>query len=136
MLKTMKQFREEDMGYTCDGNLIAEKYAEYFRDNAEVGDGATVCLWTDSKAYTIIKRSAKSLTLRRCKAVLDPEFKPEWIPGGFGAHCTNNDEQRYFYEEDPDGEVIKAFWSEAKKGFYCHGLHVIAGRHEFYDYNF
>lgn len=124
------------MGWTCDGNLISQKYGEYFRDNAEVGDGASVCYWTDKEAYTIIKHTAKTLTMRRCKATRDPAFVPEIIPGGFVGHVVNNNEQTYTYEEDPDGQVIVAHWSEKKHGFYWHGLHIIPGRHEFYDYNF
>lgn len=130
----MQEFRETLD--TFDGNLIVRKYNEYVRDNAEVGDGMTLCYWTDKEAYTIIKRTAKTLTLRRCKAKLNPDFKPEFIPGGFVGTVINQHEQTYSYEEDPEGQVITAYWSEKEKGFYWHGLHVIAGRHEFYDYNF
>ena len=119
-----------------DGNLIIDKYAQYFRDNAEVGDGATVCYWTDRHAYTIIKRTAKTLTLQQDKAILDPEFKPEFIPGGFCAHCVNQADQTYQYDRNPNGRIIIAYWSKKKNGFYWQGLHVIPGRHEFYDYNF
>lgn len=106
-------------------------------DQLKVGDGATVCYWTDATACTVIKRTAKTLTLRQDKATLKPSFKPEFIVGGFCAHCVNQAEQEYDYEPDPNGRIFKAYWSESKKGFYADkSLRVIAGRHEFYDYNF
>lgn len=119
-----------------DGNHVARAWTDYFRENAEAGDGATVCWWSDQKAYTIIKRSEKTLTLQRDKATLVPEFKPEFVIGGFSAHCINQHEQSYTYERDDNGEIIKAYWSEKKHGFYWNGMRVISGRHEFYDYNF
>ena len=112
-------------------------YYEYFPKNAEVGDGVTLHYYSDAEAYTIIKRTATTLTIQRDKATLDPNFKPEIIPGGFVGHCINQHEQTYTYEPDPNGRIYKAYWSEAKKGYYVSGcLHVTPGRHEYYDYNF
>lgn len=107
-----------------------------FKETAKVGDGATVVYWTDKHAYTIIARTANTLTLRRCKAILDPDFKPDFIPGGFCGTVINQHEQRYSYEEDENGHIIKAYWSEKNKCFRWDGLYVVPGRHEFYDYNF
>lgn len=136
MLMGFEEFRQKCLKGSFDYDLNHKKYAEYFRDNAKVGDGVTVNLWSDRHAYTIIKRTPKSLTLRRCKATLAPEFKPEFVPGGFCAHCTNQDDQEYIYEEDENGQIEKAYWSERKHGFYVGGcMSVSAGRHEFYDYN-
>ena len=119
-----------------DGNYCAEQYGLYMRDEIAVGDGATVCLWSDRNAYTVIKRTAKTLTLQRDRVTRDPEWKPDYIPGGFSVICLNNSEQRWLYESDPEGKVITAHWSQKKLGFYWQGLHVIPGRCEFYDYNF
>ena len=106
-------------------------------EDINVGDGVTVTYWTDANAYTVIKRTAKTLTLQRDKAILDKNFKPDFIPGGFCAHCTNQNEQSYEYEKDENGEIVTAYWSEAKRGFYVDkSLRLIKGRHEFYDYNF
>ena len=51
--------------------------------NIQVGDGVTVNLWSDRYAATVIKVTKSSVTVRRDKATLNPDFKPEWIPGGF-----------------------------------------------------
>lgn len=140
MIMSIAKFRntvlEPRVGRTHDGNLIVREYERYIKENVEVGDGMTLCLWSDRHAYTVIKKTKTTVTLRRCKATLNPNWKPEWIPGGFAAHCTNQNEQTYTYEEDPQGEVITAHWSEKKSGYYHKGCHVIPGRHEFYDYNF
>lgn len=105
----------------------------------EVGDGVTLCLYSDKYACTVIARTKTTLTIQRDKAIRDPNFKPEWIAGGFAAHCTNQDEQSYTYERNPQGTIYKCNWSE-KRGRFQHGsdgsIGVIRGRHEFYDYNF
>lgn len=105
--------------------------------NAKVGDGATVYLYSDSHAGTIVKVTKCTVTVRRDKATLDPNFKPEFIPGGFCAHCTNQDEQSYTYEPDENGELTIVRWSKKYNRYGQPGnLRLGKGRHEFYDYNF
>lgn len=105
----------------------------------EVGDGCTLHLWSDSYACTVIRKTAKSITIQRDKAIRNPDFKPEWVAGGFAAHCTNADEQSYTYERNENGETFVCHWSE-KEGRYRHGsdgsMKVSLGRYEYYDYNF
>jgi hypothetical protein len=105
----------------------------------DVGDGATVCLFSDKHAATIIKRTKTTITVQYDKAIRDPNFKPEFIPGGFSAHCTNQREQSYTYEPDPEGRIEKYYWSEVRGRWQGGGdgsIVLIPGRHEFYDYNF
>lgn len=105
----------------------------------EVGDGVTMYLYSDAYACTVIAKTAKTITVQRDKATLDPNFKPEFVPGGFAAHCTNQDEQSYTYERDPNGEITKCYCSEKKGRFTTGGdqsIKIGLGRHEFYDYNF
>lgn len=71
----------------------------------EVGDHAHICHYSDRSPVTVIKRTAKTITVRYDKAELDPNWKPEWVVGGFAGHCTNNDEQRWIIEEDPNGRT-------------------------------
>lgn len=105
--------------------------------NAKVGDGATVNLYSDRYAGTIIKVTKSTITIRRDKATLSPDFKPEWIPGGFAAHCTNQDEQEYTYEPNEKGETYTLHWSKKYNRYGQPGdLTASKGRHEFYDYNF
>lgn len=101
----------------------------------EVGEGVTLHLWSDAHACTVIARTATTLTIQRDKATLDPNFKPERD----GFYCTNQDDQEYTYEANPNGEIYKCRWSE-KYGRWQHGsdgsMKITRGRHEFYDYNF
>lgn len=105
----------------------------------DVGDGCTYHLWSDSYACTVIKKTKKTITIQRDKATLSPDFKPEWIAGGFAAHCTNAEDQSYTYERNPNGEIYVCHWSE-KEGRYRSGsdgsIKIGVGRHEYYDYNF
>lgn len=106
-------------------------------ETVQVGDGVTVRLWSDAHAATVIKKTKFSVTVRQDKATLNPNFKPEFIPGGFAAHCVNQENQTYTYEPDPSGTVYTFRWSNK----YCtygqpENLRLIKGRHEFYDYNF
>ena len=103
----------------------------------QVGDGVTVNLWSDRYAATVIKVTKSSVTARRDKATLNPDFKPEWIPGGFAGHCTNQDEQTYSYEPDENGMEYTFRWSRKYQRYGQPGnLTLSKGRHEFYDYNF
>ena len=136
---TVTEFKNQYMNGRdrFDGNLVSAKFAEYFKENVQVGDGVTVHYFTDAHAGTVIKKTAKTITIRRDKATLKDSFKPEFIVGGFCAHCTNQDEQEYDYEPDENGQIFIAYWSEKKHGYYAEGcLHVTPNRQEYYDYNF
>lgn len=105
--------------------------------NVKVGDGVTVNMWSDRHAATIIKVTPCSVTVQYDKATLDPNFKPEWIPGGFAGHCINQEDQTYTYERDPNGRVETYRWSKKYGTYGTPGnLRLSKGRHEFYDYNF
>jgi hypothetical protein len=102
----------------------------------EVGDGVTVCLYSDRHAGTIIKRTKASITVQYDKATVNPEFKPEMVAGGFGGHCTNQNEQTYTYERDLKGTIEIYRWSEKYGRFQNGDISIINGRRTFYDYNF
>jgi hypothetical protein len=122
---------------------IKEQALEYKKKfltpaNIEVGDGVTYHLYSDAHAGTVIKKTKMSVTVQRDKATRDPNFKPEIVPGGFAGHCTNQHEQTYTYEADPNGETITFRWSKKFGRFQDgqRGLTLTKGRREFYDYNF
>ncbi len=105
--------------------------------NIKVGDGVTIILWSDKHACTVTKVTKTTVTVRRDKATLNPDFKPEWISGGFAGHCTNQDEQTYSYEPDEKGKQTTFHWSKKYQSYGLpNNLRLIKGRHEFYDYNF
>lgn len=113
-----------------------------------VGDGASVCYYSDRNAGRIIKVSAsgKVVHWRRDKAKLlngpssgEPDAL-EVFPGGFAAHVEGV--QRYEYSDDPDGEVKKfslrkdGRWVQVGSKDWRSGNRLIPGKHEHYDYNF
>lgn len=109
-------------------------YMEWLNE-LEVGDHAHICHWSDVSPVTVIKRTAKTITVRYDKATRDPEWKPEFEVGGFSAHCTNNDEQKWIIEEDPNGRtdtfrLRKVGWRNAADE------KLYPGWMKRYDYNF
>lgn len=128
------------------GRELAEKRERYessflkeMRRAVKVGDGMTIHYFSDVDPVTIIRRTAKTLTVQEDLAERDPSFKPEWVPGGFSAICTNQDEQKWNISRNPDGRIMKLFWSE-KYGVWRAGgdgsITASLGRNKFYDYNF
>lgn len=107
-------------------------------DDAQVGDGITLRGYTECYAYTVIRRTAKTITLQRDIATLINGDELEFIPGGFAAHCTNQRIQKYEYTPNPDGGVVTI--RRNKKGNWVRpgetGKGAFMGRREFYDYNF
>lgn len=119
--------------------------AEEFHNNrlspvtVEVGDGVTIHLYSDAHAGTVIKKTKTTITVQQDKATIDPNFKPEFVTGGFAGHCTNQNEQTYTYERDPNGTVTTYRWSKKYNRYQGGGdgsVTVTKGRREFYDYNF
>lgn len=102
-----------------------------------LGQGATICHYSDRTACTIVAVSAsgKTIGLQADHAELD-HWKPEMIPGGFVAHCVNNQQQRYRYRPNPDAPVWKARLRKDGRYRTSSGERVIQGRHQFRDYNF
>lgn len=81
-------------------------------EELKVGDGVTVNLYSDSHAYTVIKRTPATITIQQDKATLDPSFKPIFVEGGFAGHCVNQSEQKYSYERDYHGSVLTLRFSK------------------------
>lgn len=108
-----------------------------FWQGIQLGDGVTLSLWSDAEAFTVIGKTPCTITVQRDKATLKPGWKPEWEEGGFCGHCTNQSEQEYDYERNPNGQKVTLRWSD-KYGCYVNkGWRSCEyGRHEFYDYNY
>ena len=95
------------------------------RYNVQVGDGVTICYYTDREAGTIIKRTKNTITYQQDKAIR--------IDDNGMSDC-----QEYRYERDPNGKIEVYHWS-SKYGCFRNSkshLYVINGRHEYFDYSF
>jgi len=89
----------------------------------KVGDGVTISCWTDCLAFTVIARTAKTITIQR----------------DIATRTDNNgmsDCQDYSYERNPNGEVRTMRWSDKKHCWVDGCYHGHIGRHEYYDYSF
>jgi hypothetical protein len=106
-------------------------------NNVQINEGITIHGYSDAHAYTIVSKTAKTITVQADDSTLD-NWKPAIIPGGFAGHCINQNEQKYTYKcntENPK-ETLHAdrqgnfhAWKEKRPN-------VTLGRNEFYDYNF
>lgn len=120
--------------------MITQGYDKPTNEAWDVGQGATICLYTDRYACTIIKRTAQRMTLRRDTATLVNGFrssapdKLNFQPGGFSGHTSG--EQRYEYAPKEQGETYLACWSKKRARWVTKLGRVISGRHENYDFNF
>lgn len=118
-----------------------ETSTQTFDGKFTLGEGATACYYSDRKAGTVvaISKSGKTMQVRRDNAVLNNKDELTFSPGGFCAHVSGT--QKYDYTPDADGAVttfsLRSNGKWVEKGQEAHqGTKCIAGRHQFYDYNF
>ena len=94
---------------------------------AKVGDGATIVMWTDRHAATVIavSKSGKSAVIQEDKAIRLGKMEM-------------SESQQYTFEKNPNGAVHKI--QLTNKGWRIggqRGTKVLIGvRDEYYDYNF
>ena len=121
--------------------LEAERNQNALTPNtAKVGMGVTVLGWSDADPYEIVKvsPSGKTLTIRAMKATRNPDWKMDWVVGGFAGHLKNQDAQEWIIESDPTGWEVRANWSnkfdrfQSKRG----KLAKDHGARKYYDFNF
>lgn len=91
---------------------------------AKVGDPATILLYSDSHAATVVavSKSGKTIQIQRDVATrVDKRGMDE--------------AQEYTYERDPNGSVTTFRWT--KRGWSNQGVRALVGvRREFYDFTF
>ena len=120
---------------SAERDTQADELMRQAHSEIAVGDGVTIRFWSDAHAGTVVRRTKKMLVVRRDKATLSPDYKPEWVVGGFSAICLNQDEQSYTYEPDENGTEYRVY--AGRDGIFRYeGKPIRIGRHEFYDYNF
>lgn len=99
--------------------------------------------YSQSYPWVEVKRTAKTVTLKRIWTKPDPEWKEKAVfhVGGFAAHCANQEEQTWLY----DGVGYETVTIRQVKSRYC-GEDTMWGRkgvkfaedvaRYHYDYNF
>ena len=77
--------------------------------------------------------------LRAMIAECREDCKPEFVAGGFSAHCTNNGDQRnaWVIKSDPKGDTVRARLQKDGTWKSAHGRHSLNNAPvKYYDYNF
>lgn len=137
------------MTYTAERTAEINEEADAI-SALKVGDGVSVSVWSDVHAYTIIKRTATTMTLRADRAELLNRDELRFVAGGFAAHCENQEVQRYEYTPNPNGVKIKISlrhwndeednerrrWKKSGVRTFEIGGNVRPGRRAFRDFNF
>jgi len=106
-------------------------------DLAVPGNYANMIGYSDVTPFEILKRTAKTITIREMAARRSEDWTPKFTLGGFASHCTNNDDQSWDIVPNPSAPEVVAYLR--KDGFF----HSHFGRHapsstprKKYDYNF
>ncbi len=94
--------------------------------------------YSDVHPYEVVRViSEKTMEIRSMDASLDPDWRPEIIPGGFAGHCVNQTDQKWIIESNPSTETIRIRKRKDGKWYSCYGKHVLSNEpRKFYDYNF
>lgn len=94
--------------------------------------------YTDVRPFEVVRViSGMTIELREMNAKLAEGEKPEFIPGGFAGHCTNQRILKYDITSNPEAPVIRARLRKNGQWHSKLGRHVISDAPRyFYDYNF
>lgn len=93
--------------------------------------------YSDIHPYEVVRVvSEKCVEIREMDAELSADWKPNFIPGGFAGHVTNNAEQVWTFKSNPERPIIRA--RLGKRGWKSHlGFHRPSDQpRRFHDYNF
>jgi hypothetical protein len=119
------------------GGFINRVMEDYGKENIEVGDGATLLLWSDRRAFTIV--AVERYVTGKHKG----EVKAVFAQADKAIRTDSNgmsESQSYRYEPNPDAEIQK--FTKRKDGRFrkenSEGNTVLAiiGREEYHDYSF
>jgi len=78
-------------------------------------------------------KSKTKVLVQRVEAERDPNWKPEYIPGGFSAHCINQGSQTWVFTETPEVFEMRLSASSFRQPG---RLSLDEKPYKYYDYNF
>jgi len=94
--------------------------------------------YTDVYPFEVIRKvSEKCLEIRGMSAELEQSWKPDFIPGGFAGHCTNQRDQKWIITSDESARIFRI--RLGKKGWKCRDgnrFTLADEARKFHDYNF
>ena len=95
--------------------------------------------YSDINPYEVVRVvSDKCLEVRAMAAERNPEWKPEFVPGGFSAVCLNQNSQEWDINSDPNARAIRIRLRKNGQWYAASGARYALGDEpvKFYDYNF
>jgi len=95
--------------------------------------------YSDVDPYEVVKAVSKiTLEIREMDAERDDSFKPNFVPGGFSAICTNQYDQKWDIKSNEKNPVIRIRLSKKKGWQDKYGRRFVLSEkpQKFYDYNF
>ena len=101
---------------------IAKQNAKTIARNKPIKAFANFSGYSDVEPFEVVDvRTENKVVIRAMKAERAEGWKPEFVSGGFSAHCTNNDDQRnsWSISPDEDGRLVTIRWSKAKMRWQC-----------------
>lgn len=91
--------------------------------------------YSDVEPYEIVRWVSETcIEIRFMNTVLSPDWKPNWVPGGFSAICTNISEQKWIITSNPANPVTRIH--KGKKGWKQGEFRLSHEPVKYYDYNF
>lgn len=113
--------------------IEADKEAALLRSGQQVY--ANWYGYSDVHPFEVVRViSATTIEIRMMTATKDPSWTPIWDAGGFTAHCSNQHEQRWFYQSDPNARVERI--RKGKQGWKKGEFRISDKPRRFHDYNF
>ncbi|MGL5064757.1 MAG: hypothetical protein ACRC62_32640 [Microcoleus sp.] len=100
----------EDLNMAVIGNVnscLDKGDSRYLIQGFKVGDLVTENFYTDSRAGRVIEvlRKGREVVFQEDFSRLSKSFTPHFAIGGFMGHCTNQGQQSYTYESNPNGRI-------------------------------
>jgi len=121
-------------------------------DALQIGDGISYKSYTDIFPCTIIYRSPGGgrIKAQEDNAKLLNAHELKFVPGGFAAHCLNQEVQKYEYSRNYEGRIVtftRRMWEDSNgnrrvrwklRGSKTRDVagNVYPGRKKFHDYNY
>ena len=98
---------------------------------------ANLIMYSDTKPFEVVRViSDKTIEIREMKATELP-WKKDIQVGGFGHYCSNQRDQKWSIESDPNNPVLRARLRKDGNFHSGFGRHVLADAPcKFYDINF
>jgi hypothetical protein len=104
----------------------------------EVGMGATFLGWTDREPFFVAKVcTPRKAVLRAAKVEDDPDWKPDFTPGGFVGNTANDSDRKWKVTSNDEGREVTVRLRKDGRWYAATGERYALGyAAKFYDSNF